>query len=129
MTAKAVPLKLRQMIIERAEYSCDRCGLHLPGRMYSLQHRRSRSAGGRKDAHTPANLIVMCGSATTPDSCHNAIENTGPGRVEGYALGFAIRGEITKPEETPIFRHLQTWVIPGDGVWIPAEPINNREAA
>lgn len=127
MTASPVPAKLRQMVIERAEYCCDRCGIYLPGRQYSLQHRRARGAGGRKDAHSPAGLIVLCGSAVT--GCHGYIEQTGPGRSEGYALGFAIRGEITKPEETPIYRHLRSWVIPGDGVWIPSEPINEVDAA
>jgi 5-methylcytosine-specific restriction enzyme A len=121
MTSSTVPRKLRDMIIERAQGCCDRCAKYLPGQQYSLQHRRARGAGGRKGAHTPANLIVLCGSANTPNSCHNFVENTGEGRAEAYAYGFAIRGEARKPEDTPIFRHLQSWVIPGDGVWIPSE--------
>jgi hypothetical protein len=48
-------------------------------------------------------------------------------RGEAYTHGFAIRGELARPEDVPIFRHLQAWVIPGDGVWIPSEPI--EEAA
>lgn len=114
----SVPKKLRDMIIARAEASCDRCAKYLPGQMYSLQHRRARGRGGRKDAHTPANLIVLCGSATSP-GCHNFCEQQN--RAEAYAHGFAIRGEMRRPEDVPIYRHLQTWVIPGDGVWIPSE--------
>lgn len=120
MTSSVVPKKLRDMIIARAEASCDRCAKYLPGQQYSLQHRRARGAGGRSGAHTPANLIVLCGTANSPGSCHNFVENTGEGRTEAYALGFAIRGEAQKPEGVPIFRHLATWVIPGDGVWIPS---------
>jgi hypothetical protein len=68
-------------------------------------------------------LIILCGSANTPGSCHNFAENTGEGRAEAYDLGFAIRGEVRRPEDVPIFRHLRSWVIPGDGVWIAAEPL------
>ncbi len=117
----AVPRKLRDMIIERAQFCCDRCARYLPGQQYSLQHRRARGAGGRAVEHTPAGLIVLCGSATTPRSCHNFVENTGPGRTEAYEYGFAIRGEARQPEDVPIYRHLSSWVIPGDGVWIPSE--------
>lgn len=56
------------------------------------------------------------------------MENTGPGRREGYALGFAIRGEVQRPEEVPIFRHLCEWVIPGEGLWIPSSPIEDEVA-
>lgn len=128
MTSSAVPRKLRDMVIERAQSCCDRCAKYLPGQQYSLQHRRARGAGGRAGAHTPANLIVLCGSANTPGSCHNFAENTGPGRLEAYELGFAIRGEARAPEDVPIFRHLSTWVIPGDGVWLPSSDPNELAA-
>lgn len=92
--------------------------------MYSLQHRLARGAGGRVGGglNTAANLILLCGSATSP-GCHNLVENTGPGRAEAYQLGFAIRGEITDPAVTPIFRHLAEWVVPSTDGWIPAAPI------
>ena len=118
MTRSAVPAKLRAMVIERAEFCCDRCSRPLIGQMYSLQHRRARGAGGRSGAHTPANLVALCGSATSP-GCHSRVENER--RQEAYEQGFAIRGEARRPEDVPIFRHLRSWVIPGDGVWIPAE--------
>ncbi len=56
------------------------------------------------------------------------MENTGAGRREAYAQGFAIRGEAIDPAAHPIFRHGRDWVIPsvdagGVGVWVPAEPI------
>ncbi|HEY2087668.1 MAG TPA: hypothetical protein VGH54_16830 [Mycobacterium sp.] len=129
MTRSVVPKKLREMVVARAEYSCDRCARQLIGQVYSLQHRRARGAGGRAGAHTPANLIVLCGTANTPGSCHNFAENTGEGRAEAYALGFAIRGEARAPEDVPIFRHLREWVIPGDGVWIPSSDPDEQAAA
>lgn len=121
-----VPARLREMVIERSEYSCDRCAKPLIGRPYSLQHRRARGRGGRKDAHTAANLIVLCGSATT--GCHGRVENQE--RAEAYRYRFAIRGEVEIPEETPIFRHMNSWVIPGEGLWIPSvDPDQESEAA
>lgn len=116
MTRSLIPPALRRMVIERAEYQCDRCGHNLIGRPYSCQHRRARGAGGRKGAHTPGNLIVLCGSATT--GCHDWAEHQN--RAEAYRYRFAIRGEMEDPEETPVFRHYREWVIPGNGIWIPA---------
>lgn len=126
--AIAIPRWLRDGVIERAECRCDWCGRFLPGRPYSLQHRRARGAGGRANPHSWANLVVLCGSATTPGSCHDFAENTGNGRREAYEFGFAIRGEVRKPEEVPILRHLMEWVIPGEGVWIPSPPIEEEVA-
>lgn len=122
-----VPRWLREGVIERADCRCDWCGKYLPGQQYSLQHRRARGAGGRANAHSWANLVVLCGSATT--GCHGRVENTGPGRREGYALGFAIRGEVQRPEDVPIFRHCSEWVIPGEGLWVPSSPIEDEEVA
>lgn len=122
MPPSRVPQKLRDMVIERAGWCCDRCGRYLPGQPYSLQHRRARGRGGRRvGAHTPANLVVLCGSATTPGSCHFRVESRE--RTEAYAQGFAICGELARPEDVPIYRHLTHWVIPGDGVWIESEPL------
>lgn len=118
--------ELRELVIARAGYCCDRCGTPLPGKQYSIQHRRARGAGGRRGnvLDTPANLILLCGSGTT--GCHGLIECEERQRA-GYDHGFAIRGEVQAPEEVPIFRHLTHWVIPserdGVGLWLPADPI------
>jgi hypothetical protein len=115
-----VPLELAEMVLIRAGYACDWCGVSILGREFSRQHRRARGAGGRREgAHTPANLIILCGSATT--GCHGRAENID--RALAYRWGFAIRGEVALPEETPIWRHERQWVIPGDGVWETAEPL------
>lgn len=118
-TPPPVPTALATMVLERAGWCCDRCGVSIVGREFSRQHRRARGAGGRREgAHTPANLIVLCGSATS-QGCHEWAEHSH--RTEAYELGFAIRGEARKPEDVPVFRHLRQWVIPGDGVWIDAD--------
>lgn len=118
-TPPPVPAGLARMVLERAGWCCDRCGVSIVGREFSRQHRRARGAGGRREgAHTPANVIVLCGSATS-QGCHEWAEHSH--RTEAYELGFAIRGEARKPEDVPVFRHLRQWVIPGDGVWIDAD--------
>lgn len=116
-----MPKDLADMVLERADWSCDRCGRSVTGRPFSRQHRRAHGMGGRQGAelHTPANVIVMCGSATSPDGCHDLVENHE--RVEADLFGFVILGEARRPEDVPIFRHMTHWVIPGDGEWIPAE--------
>jgi len=118
---------LEPLVFARSGWSCDLCRMYLPGRAYSLQHRRARGAGGRRGGvlDTPWNLILMCGSATT--GCHGWVEQTGEGRRWGQDHGFVIRGEARDPASVPMFRHRRDWVIPsvdehGAGVWLPAEP-------
>lgn len=66
--------RIRQIVLERDNHTCQWCGHYVFGEPYSLQHRRARGAGGtsRPGANEPANLIVMCGTATT--GCHGHIE-------------------------------------------------------
>lgn len=116
-----IPQELRTMALARAMYACDWCGEPLrdwPG--YSCQHRRPRRAGGRVGAHTAANLVILCGSATT--GCHFLMESR---RVFAVSVGFLIPdgAAVPPPEATPIWRHQREWVIPGDGVWLPSEPL------
>lgn len=61
----------RKLVLERDGYQCVRCGRPAgPGiGVYSLQHRVARGVGG---GNSPANLIVLCGSATT--LCHGEVE-------------------------------------------------------
>lgn len=124
--AAPVPAALRRMVIERAEESCDRCGRYLVGQLYSLQHRRARGAGGRRGGYldTAANLVVLCGSATSPGGCHLWAESAS-GRTTESSQGFVIRGELDAPESVPILRHGRDWVVPGQACWIPAEPLPN----
>jgi 5-methylcytosine-specific restriction protein A len=116
-----MPKWLADYVLERADWCCDWCGQSIVGQPFSRQHRRAHGSGGRAggELHTAANVIVLCGSATSP-GCHNRAENQG--RALAYRLGFAIRGEARAPEEVPIFRHEREWVIPTAYGWRPAEP-------
>lgn len=78
--------------LERASYSCEINGCELRGNRgegWSLQHRRSRGAGGSRDprANLPSNLLVACGSGTT--GCHGLIEDGLRGAA--YEVGWLIR--------------------------------------
>jgi hypothetical protein len=61
----------RRLVLERDGYQCVRCGRPAgPGiGIYSIQHRVARGVGG---GNSPANLIVLCGTATT--LCHGEVE-------------------------------------------------------
>lgn len=71
-----VPADVRAEVIGRDQSRCVACGdyVNTSSGRYSLQHRRARGMGGSRAADTnrPANLILMCGSATT--DCHGAVE-------------------------------------------------------
>lgn len=124
--AAPIPVKLRALVVERAGYSCDRCGRYLVGQLYSLQHRRAKGAGGRGGGYldTAANLVVLCGHATSPGGCHLWAEEFS-GRTTASSCGFVIRGELDAPEDVPILRHGRDWVIPSKLGWIPAAPITD----
>lgn len=99
--APAVPSRtVRSDVIARDGSYCQWCGRYaqpVPG-FYSLQHRRARGAGGtnRLDANGMANLVFVCGTATT--GCHEFIESH---PAEAAARGFRIsQGE--SPSEIPI---------------------------
>lgn len=55
------------MTMERDDYRCFRCGVPLANVWagYSCHHRQSRSVG----PDTPDNLIMLCGSGSSPH-CH-----------------------------------------------------------
>lgn len=67
-----IPPKIREAVLLRDGHHCRRCGrslIHFPA---SIQHRLPRGRGGQP---TLANLVLVCGSATTPGSCHNWMEH------------------------------------------------------
>ena len=63
---------VRELVLDRDGRACVACGVSVRGIPYSLQHRRARGSGGTSDplANSPVNLVTLCGSATTPGSCH-----------------------------------------------------------
>lgn len=82
-----------QQVWERDRGACARCGKPLNyetrGFTWSVHHRSPRGAGGRREAwvNQPANLVVLCGSATTPGSCHRWVENN---RAEAIDTGWLV---------------------------------------
>lgn len=62
------------LVWQRDQGRCVRCGRPAVGE-WSIQHRRARGMGGtrRPDANSAANLVVLCGSATT--GCHGWVES------------------------------------------------------
>jgi 5-methylcytosine-specific restriction protein A len=72
--------KVRALVLARDGFACAGCGKSIVGRPYSLQHRVARGMGGtsRADAGSPVNLIVLCGSATSPGGCHLLAEQRDP---------------------------------------------------
>lgn len=121
-----IPKPIRKAVLERDAHTCQRCGRYLVGRLYSLQHRDPRGAGGSKLLHTMANLVTLCGTATT--QCHGNVESH---RLEAKALGWLIPDGVT-PEEWPVRRWTPDgpqWMQPAE-TWTSAVPHpRQREAA
>lgn len=89
----------RELVLERDDYRCFCCGTPISGRQFSLQHRDARGMGGSKDPlkNSPANLIVLLGSATSPH-CHRRVEQRHDAdNIAGYWLK---TGQV--PADTPV---------------------------
>lgn len=111
----AVPKALREAVLKRDRYSCVRCGRDITTGPYSLQHRDPRGAGGSRHANTMANLVALCGSATT--LCHGHVESY---RIEARGEGYLVPDGYV-PEEWPVLVLRRYWRQPG-ATWTPAQP-------
>lgn len=87
------PLTVRALLT-RALDCCEACGKGVSytdrGLYWSVQHRRARGMGGTTwpGINLASNLMVLCGSATTPGSCHAFAES----RVDAAELaGYFVR--------------------------------------
>lgn len=67
--------KTRLLVLERDGWCCAACGVSVISQQYSLQHRKARGVGGD---NSPCNLVVLCGSATSPGGCHLRAEQRDP---------------------------------------------------
>lgn len=63
------------MVLKRDQNTCQRCGVNVLYKLASIQHRIPRGAGGSAKVWQASNLALVCGSATTPGSCHNWMEH------------------------------------------------------
>lgn len=84
---------------------CEGCGSQ---RASDAHHRKNRSQGGKWDV---PNLMHLC------SACHRWV--TGH-PTEGRKRGWAVKS-FEDPATVPVLLRMTSWVIPGDGVWIPSE--------
>lgn len=100
------------LLFDRDRGCCARCGDPISGergRDWSVQHRRARGAGGtvRPDTNEPQNLILLCGSATSPGGCHLAVESSKKAaRPHGWAIWLN-----EDPAEVPVNHAVHGWVL------------------
>lgn len=117
-----IPRPLRAEVLARDEHCCQRCGCSVRTQVleYSLQHRRARGSGGSRHANFPANLITLCGSATT--RCHGFVENAGRGVA--MAQGFVV-AQSADPAACAVLRFAATdravWSLLTDDGWSLAD--------
>lgn len=95
----------RRLVLERDGGACAWCGRVVAEWGYSLQHRRARGMGGtrRRDANSPANLVTVCGSATT--GCHGWVEAH---PAEAERRGFRLR-QWADPADVPVMYAGGAW--------------------
>ncbi len=124
------PDKTVIQIAQRDGWACFRCGGACHGRRgvdWSVQHRRARGMGGsrRPDVNEPQNLILLCGSATSPGGCHLRVEKRHP---DDTGMGWSI-----KQSEDPLYVPALHWqygliFLSADGSFSSRPPTTTQEA-
>lgn len=114
-----IPKPIRDAVDARDAGRCQRCGRWIGSGPFSRHHRDPRGMGGSVLLHTMANLVLLCGSATTPGGCHDFVENQerAAARRDGWLVPMGVR-----PEDWPVKRFgLEQYQQPGDE-WVLAKP-------
>ncbi len=111
--------RVRAIVLERDQNTCQRCGANVLYKLASIQHRIARGRGGSASERvwSPANMVLLCGSATTPGSCHNLVENEERelGKDEGWVL--PMNNPSINPADEPVLTY-RGWVLYDDeGGW------------
>jgi hypothetical protein len=111
--------RVREIVLGRDQNTCQRCGINVLYKLASVQHRIARGRGGSAAERiwSPANLALLCGSATTPDGCHNLVENEDRdrGKWEGWVL--PMNNPSIDPAREPALTY-RGWVLyDNDGGW------------
>lgn len=105
---------------DRADGACECCGRVLTeGMDFSRQHRRSRGMGGSRktDTNSLTNLLLCCGSATSPDGCHYRIESN---PTWALSKGYRVT-QYQDPADVPV--DVKGWglvLLSEDGRYVPA---------
>lgn len=101
------PRRVRDLVTERANGACERCGMAAPA--YQLHHRRPRGMGGssREDTNTPANALLVC------VGCHSDIEAN---RDDAYKYGWLVH-QSHDPVAVKVLRRGE-WVRLANNGWM-----------
>lgn len=110
---RRVVARVHAIVDGRDNGHCRRCG-RLVGEQFSRQHRIPRGAGGSALVERPSNLVTLCGSATSPEGCHNWAEHDH--RADAEILGYLLPklNPDIDPAKEPIFIHSDGWVLLDD---------------
>jgi hypothetical protein len=96
----------KTMLWQRAGGRCELCRRDLTsGFPFSRHHRRPRQMGGSTVpwVNDITNLLLLCGTATTPGGCHTTVESD---RARAYDAGWLIRATSDYlPAEVPVLLH------------------------
>lgn len=108
------------IVMARCSGHCEICGTYLAGdrgRYWSIHHRRPRGMGGtqRPETNQPANLLAVCGSATT--GCHSEIESW---RRRSTNHGLLVPQSKT-PADVPVLLRYGLVCLNDTGTWTPVE--------
>lgn len=111
----------RDAVYAREQGCCAACGIYLPdGAWRSIQHRVARGVGGGNET---SNLVLLCGSATSP-GCHRICEDR---NAHMLARGFWLKSG-SRPELEPVMLHgengggLTVW-LSDDGEYLLQAPV------
>jgi 5-methylcytosine-specific restriction protein A len=98
----------KDLVKERDDWTCSCCGNPIVG-PFSIQHRVARGQGGTSNPaiNSPANLILLCGSATSPGGCHLRAESRDS---EMHDLGFWLQNH-EDPATFPVAHAVHGWVL------------------
>lgn len=97
----------REAVLDRSLGCCEICGRRLFDFLsqtfmgaHSIHHRQPRGMGGttRAEINSPANLLLLCGDATTPGGCHAHVESN---RADAYRHGWLVRASAN-PADVPV---------------------------
>lgn len=118
-----IPDGIKAAIDDRDQHlghrQCQRCGRLIGSGPFSRHHRDPRGMGGSKaDPHAMVNLVLLCGTATTPGGCHAEVESH---RLQAELDGWLVPMNI-RPENWPARRFgREEYEQPG-WAWHPAPP-------
>lgn len=118
---------VREIVDERDDWTCACCGNSVYGRPFSRQHRVARGMGGTSDPalNLPSNLILLCGSATSPGGCHLACEQR---EERMHELGFWLNS-WENPAVVPVAHASYGWVLLLDDGGVDVLPLPRGGAA